>query len=351
MGLARDPQLIARQLNMYPDRIGDYKILSTLGTGAFGDVYKVEKGGKEYAMKDIVIGAKVDNMILQMEVDSHKSIPKHDNIVVFIDSFQTKYNWYIVLEYCALGTLEDYVIAHRPDKDVATSLMLDMAKGLHHLHSNNIVHRDIKPENILMVKGPYGIPRCKISDFGVARFGIAGSDPGPSNGVGQEELYFQSLCGTPYFIAPEVKNRQYTRSCDVFSLGIVFYLLFSKETSSDNRLTPWAKGGTPFYRATDAQIKDQLKKHIHDVTMYKLIESMLVIDFHNRVTAKDLVDNLMALEVPDDEVFLAAWMFVAVVIMLAIFPFPLFVLTVIILLLACWQLLPRSTIRKVSLLT
>lgn len=348
MGLVRDPHWTVRQLNMYPDRIGDYKILSTLGTGTFGDVYRVEKGGNEYAMKDIVIGAKVDNLILQMEVDSHKSIPKHDNIVEFIDSFKSKYNWYIVLEYCALGTLEDYVIAHRPDKDIATSFMLDMARGLHHLHSNNIVHRDIKPENILMVKGPYGIPRCKISDFGVARFGTVESDPGLNNGAVQEERYFQSLCGTPYFLAPEVKNRQYTKSCDVFSLGIVFYLLFSKDSSSGKRLTPWAKGGTPFYRATDTQIKDQLKVHVHDVTIYTLIESMLLIDFHNRVTAKALVGHLMALEVPDDEVFIAAWVLVAVLAMLAIFPFPLFVLTVVVLLLACWEFLPRSTFRKVS---
>ncbi len=87
------------------------------------------------------------------------------------------------------------------------------------MHAKRIMHRDLKPENILLRKKD--ALDCVIADFGLAEFTDA-------------EMYLFSRCGTPGFVAPEVINikdmkAKYHPICDIFSLGLIFYmLLFGK---------------------------------------------------------------------------------------------------------------------------
>jgi serine/threonine protein kinase len=87
------------------------------------------------------------------------------------------------------------------------------------MHSKKIMHRDLKPENILLRKKD--TLDCVIADFGLAEFR-------------DSEIYLFTRCGTPGFVAPEVINikdmkAKYHSICDIFSLGLIFYmLLFGK---------------------------------------------------------------------------------------------------------------------------
>lgn len=117
----------------------------------------------------------------------------------------------------------------------AAQIMRDICKAVYHLHAMNIVHRDLKPENLLYSrKGNTGI--LKLTDFGFAK----------------ETLNFNSLqtpCYTPYYVAPEVLGpEKYDKSCDMWSLGVIMYILLC--------------GFPPFYSNQGLAISPGMKKRI-----------------------------------------------------------------------------------------
>lgn len=90
---------------------------------------------------------------------------EHDNIVRFLDVFQTCNNMYIISELCESGDLKTLLKRRKklPEKE-ALGYLLDLMNGFQHLDSHEIIHRDLKPANILLQNG-----KCKITDFGFAR--------------------------------------------------------------------------------------------------------------------------------------------------------------------------------------
>ena len=86
--------------------------------------------------------------------------------------------------------------------------------SINHLHNIKIVHRDIKPENFLFdLPGKEG--RIKLADFGL------------SNRFGQSFDTLHSCVGTMYYIAPEVLTGSYDKKCDIWSLGVILYIMLS----------------------------------------------------------------------------------------------------------------------------
>ena len=75
-----------------------------------------------------------------------------------------------------------------------------------------VVHRDLKPENFLFVTESDDAA-VKIIDFGLSKYGPAGKD------------HMHTRVGTPYYIAPEVLKRDYTLKCDIWSVGVIAYIL------------------------------------------------------------------------------------------------------------------------------
>lgn len=134
--------------------------------------------------------------------------------------YETDHSIYMVMDLINGGELLNRVKETKDfsQKDLA-KIMFFLLQALKDLHSKGIMHRDIKPENIL-VKNLQDFHHIVIVDFGLSTF--------IENAA--SEIFFKR-CGTPGFVAPEILNynenqkKFYNEKCDVFSAGIIFYIL------------------------------------------------------------------------------------------------------------------------------
>ena len=135
----------------------------------------------------------------------------------YYEAFESSKMIYIVTEYCAGGELFDRLTASEDQsfsERETKQLMKKLFQAINHCHAHNIAHRDLKPENI-MFKHKDGdlASEIKIIDFGLGQM--------------VEHYEAKSTVGTPYYIAPEVIDRQYNQECDNWSLGVIMYILLS----------------------------------------------------------------------------------------------------------------------------
>jgi len=107
----------------------------------------------------------------------------------------------------------------------AASILEQLLGAINYCHSKSIVHRDLKPENILLDSG--GTNNIKVIDFGTSEKMIS-------------NIKLSQAFGTSYYIAPEVLNSTYDEKCDVWSIGIIMYIMLS--------------GNPPFTGETDKEI-------------------------------------------------------------------------------------------------
>lgn len=122
--------------------------------------------------------------------------------------------FYIVSELFKGGELFEKIIDQvRLDEDEAANIMKQILSAVSYCHKNNIVHRDLKPENILYVTTDYNSP-LKIVDFGTSAI------------FKPNEVLHQKF-GTPYYIAPEVIKKNYDSKCDIWSCGVILFVLLS----------------------------------------------------------------------------------------------------------------------------
>lgn len=149
------------------------------------------------------------------EVDLHRRCNGHGSVVQLYDSFEDKANFYILVERCTGGELMDSIINHQSFSEaVAARYFREMAEAVKHIHSKLVIHRDIKPENFLLASPEPNSP-LKITDFGLAC------------AIETPESIINDACGSAYYIAPETFGRAMSRASDVWSLGVVLYLLLS----------------------------------------------------------------------------------------------------------------------------
>ena len=143
---------------------------------------------------------------------------EHPHIVHTYGYINDPQNVYIVLELCEGGELlEQLEQIHNYSEHDAASICEQMCSTLSYLHGKGIVHRDIKPENILLKKKGEAdsMGDIKLADFGLSNI-MEGKDS------------LQTVCGSPAYMAPEVHNMdEYDEKCDVWSVGIMLFLLLS----------------------------------------------------------------------------------------------------------------------------
>ncbi|KAG7360442.1 protein kinase [Nitzschia inconspicua] len=211
-----------------------YKILEILGSGSYGTVRKCKdrKTGELLACKTIK-KSKVDNFEnLRREITILESVD-HPNIIKFVDVYEDEKYIHLVTELCTGGELYDRVLekAESPEghfqEDDAAILIRDILDAIRYMHDEkHIVHRDLKVQNFLL-KDKSDNAQIKIIDFGLSR-----KDDAPFG-------IMSSRVGTPYYVAPEVLLNSYTYKVDMWSIGVIAYILlcgfapFSGDTDYD----------------------------------------------------------------------------------------------------------------------
>lgn len=240
----------------------EYNVLSPpLGRGAFGEVRKAI-----HKSTSIVRAVKIifkDNSTPQElkritnEVDMLKKLD-HPNIIKVYEFFVDAKHFYIVTELCSGGELFDRIIKdHHFSEKKAAETMRQVLSAIVYCHDKNIVHRDQKPENILYESTKEN-SYLKVIDFGTSR------EFDPHRKMAQR-------LGTPYYIAPEVLEKRYTEKCDVWSCGVILYILLS--------------GSPPFNGKDDIEIMDKVVKGFFNINIPELETVTL--------EAKDLMRKMM----------------------------------------------------------
>lgn len=192
-----------------------YQLGDVLGTGAFGQVLKcfLRTTGECRAVKEQAKSAGEESRKeLMNEMGIVRSLD-HPNILKMYEFFEDKTRFYIVTEMCTGGELFDTIIEREHLKEKEAAILIRQALAcISYCHSMNVVHRDLKPENILL-ETSISFDDIKIIDFGCAARWKEGQAP------------MRDIIGTPYYIAPEVMARSYGFKCDVWSIGVITYIL------------------------------------------------------------------------------------------------------------------------------
>jgi len=194
----------------------DYKIEKTLGSGTYGVVYKAirKATGEKRAIKKIKRMNKDKGFEgkLVHEIDILKHLD-HPNIIKIYEFYTTEKEFYVVSEYISGGELFDEIAQRRYFSEAdAAFIMRQLLAAISYCHSKNVVHRDLKPENILIDSVEGNKVTVKIIDFGTALI------------VPQDRVISKKV-GSIYYVAPEILKGNYTSKCDIWSLGVIMYIL------------------------------------------------------------------------------------------------------------------------------
>jgi len=148
---------------------------------------------------------------LRGEIDVMRQMT-HPNVIRFFEAFESDTELFIVMELCAGGELFDRIKASGTysEHDAATALR-QIFEGIAYMHSKKIAHCDLKPDNFLYLTTDRN-SQLKIIDFGMSKFV-------------RRHQHFRNLCGTPYYMAPEVILEQYNEHSDMWSLGVVMFVM------------------------------------------------------------------------------------------------------------------------------
>jgi calcium-dependent protein kinase len=195
-----------------------------LGKGQYGEVRKAkhQKTKGKYAVKTIIKSRVRRKEILRRE-NEFLLRATHPNICNVVDIFEDNSHMYIVQDFYNGGELFDEIIErytnNRPftEKDIC-SIVQQLLSGLSYCHDTlGICHRDLKPENIMLRKR--GELDVVIIDFGLA-VTIDSTDES-----GGHTDHMSTQVGTPYYMAPEIFKGDYNRACDMWSLGVITYVM------------------------------------------------------------------------------------------------------------------------------
>ncbi|KAF3446831.1 hypothetical protein FNV43_RR12011 [Rhamnella rubrinervis] len=263
----------------YVDLSSIYNLEKELGRGQFGITRLcTEKAtGRKYACKSIArakLATDKDIADVRREIQILQHLTGQPNIVEFRGAYEDRQNLHLVMELCSGGELFDRIIAKGSysEREAAT-IFRQILNVVHVCHFMGVMHRDLKPENFLLVSRDENSP-LKATDFGLSVF------------IEQGKVY-RDIVGSAYYVAPEVLKRNYGKEMDVWSAGVILYIILS--------------GVPPFWAETEKGIFEAILEGKLDLenspwpsisTAAKdLIKKMLTMNPQKRITAAEALEH------------------------------------------------------------
>ncbi|CAA0825171.1 Calcium-dependent protein kinase 21 [Striga hermonthica] len=257
-----------------------YSIGKELGRGQFGVTYSCTEisTGAHYACKSILkrkLVSKNDREDMKREVHIMQHLSGQPNIVEFKGAYEDRMTVHLVMEICKGGELFDSIIAqgHYSEK-AAADLCRQIVNVVHHCHFMGVMHRDLKPENFLLSSKNEKPMILKATDFGLSVFI-------------EEGKVYRDIVGSAYYVAPEVLKRSYGKEIDVWSAGVILYILLS--------------GVPPFWAETEKGIFDAILNEDIDFdsqpwpsisnSAKDLVRKMLTKDPKRRITSAQVLEH------------------------------------------------------------
>ncbi|KAL7139145.1 hypothetical protein ABFS83_09G031800 [Erythranthe nasuta] len=261
-------------------RISDKYILGReLGRGEFGVTYLCTDRETREALACKSISKKklrtaIDIEDVRREVAIMSSLPDHPNVVKLRATYEDNEAVHLVMELCEGGELFDRIVArgHYSER-AAAGVARTVAEVVRMCHHHGVMHRDLKPENFLFANKKES-SALKVIDFGLSVF----FKPGEK---------FSEIVGSPYYMAPEVLKRNYGPEVDIWSAGVILYILlcgvppFWAETEQGVALAI-LRGSIDFKREPWPQVSESAKN---------LVRQMLDTDPKKRLTAQQVLDH------------------------------------------------------------
>ncbi|XWS24820.1 hypothetical protein CRYUN_Cryun27aG0017700 [Craigia yunnanensis] len=218
-------------------RLRDHYLLGKkLGQGQFGTTYQCtdKATGTLYACKSIPkrkLSCREDYDDVWREIQIMHHLSEHPSVVQIKGTYEDSVFVHLVMEVCAGGELFDRIVAkgHYSEREAA-KLIKTIVGVVEACHSLGVMHRDLKPENFLF-DSPADDALLKATDFGLSIFYKPGQ-------------YFCDVVGSPYYVAPEVLCKHYGPEVDIWSAGVILYILLS--------------GVPPFWAETESGIFRQI---------------------------------------------------------------------------------------------
>ncbi|KAF9680050.1 hypothetical protein SADUNF_Sadunf06G0079700 [Salix dunnii] len=254
-----------------------YLVDRELGRGEFGVTYLcIERDSRELlACKSISkrkLRTAVDIEDVRREVAIMKHLPKDSSIVSLKEACEDDNAVHLVMELCEGGELFDRIVArgHYTER-AAAAVTRTIVEVVQLCHKHGVIHRDLKPENFLFANKKENSP-LKAIDFGLSIF----FKPGER---------FSEIVGSPYYMAPEVLKRNYGPEIDIWSAGVILYILLS--------------GVPPFWAESEQGVAQAILRGIIDFnrdpwpniseSAKSLVGQMLEPDPKLRLTAKQVL--------------------------------------------------------------
>lgn len=213
-----------------------YELGKEIGRGHFGHTCHAK--GKKGDLRDqpvavkIISKAKMTTAIsiedVRREVKILKALSGHRHLVKFYDACEDANNVYIVMELCEGGELLDRILSRggRYTEEDAKFIVVQILNVVAFCHLQGVVHRDLKPENFLFTSRSEDAD-MKLIDFGLSDF------------IRTDER-LNDIVGSAYYVAPEVLHRSYSVEADIWSIGVITYILLC--------------GSRPFWARTESGI-------------------------------------------------------------------------------------------------
>lgn len=277
--VSRRGSIFLEKFSKQADYKKKYEYISMLGNGGFGKVRlyrdKISKDMK-FAIKTIKKDFLNPHSLksLEDEVSILRTLD-HPNIVKYFETYEDDFYIHIVMEYIPGDNLFK-VITNRKynqfsERD-ASEILNFLFKAILFLHKNKIVHRDIKPENILFsMPGKY--ESLRVIDFGLSVTSAKGKD--------------KYRVGSPYYMAPEMLEGSYTFETDVWSMGVILYVMMT--------------GLQPFQGQNQDEVFGNISRGVYDVKILDkqkcsnevkdLIKKLLVLDPRRRMSLEAAMEH------------------------------------------------------------